>query len=102
MSQVFFPGGGPALQVASQVQDKLYIDGAWVPSSGKGSIDVFDSTDGEVIGKIPEGTADDVDRAVKAARAAFDEWSSRSPEERAKFSSRISEGLMARMDEIAT
>jgi len=85
-----------------EVKDKLYIDGAWVPSSGKGSIDVFDSTNGEVIGKIPDGTADDVDRAVKAARAAFDEWSSKSPEERAKFSSRIAEGLTARMDEIAT
>jgi acyl-CoA reductase-like NAD-dependent aldehyde dehydrogenase len=85
-----------------QVQDKLYIDGAWVPSSGKGSIDVFDSTDGAVIGTIPDGTADDVDKAVKAARAAFDDWSQRSPEERAKFSSRIAEGLGARMDEIAT
>ncbi|MEY2435015.1 MAG: betaine-aldehyde dehydrogenase [Acidimicrobiaceae bacterium] len=85
-----------------QVQDKLYIDGAWVPSSGKGTIDVFDSTDGEVIGTIPDGTADDVDKAVKAARAAFDDWSQRSPEERAKFSNRIAEGLGARMDEIAT
>jgi aldehyde dehydrogenase (NAD+) len=85
-----------------QVQDKLYIDGAWVPSSGKGTIDVFDSTDGEVIGTIPDGTADDVDKAVQAARAAFDDWSQRSPEERAKFSNRIAEGLGARMDEIAT
>ncbi|MEY2422417.1 MAG: betaine-aldehyde dehydrogenase [Acidimicrobiaceae bacterium] len=85
-----------------QVQDKLYIDGAWVPSSGKNTIDVFDSTDGAVIGTIPDGTAEDVDKAVKAARAAFDDWSQRSPEERAKFSNRIAEGLGARMDEIAT
>ena len=85
-----------------QVHDKLYVDGAWVPSSGKGTIDVFDSTDGEVIGTIPDGTADDVDKAVKAARAAFGDWSQRSPEERAKFSNRIAEGLGARMDEIAT
>ena len=56
-----------------QVHDKIYIDGAWVPSSGNGSIDVFDSSDGSVIGQIPEGTADDVDRAAKAARAAFDD-----------------------------
>ena len=85
-----------------QVHDKLYIDGAWVPSSGKDTIDVFDSTDGEVIGTIPEGSPEDVDRAAKAARAAFDEWSQKSPEERGKFCSRIAEGLMARMDEIAT
>jgi hypothetical protein len=32
--------------------DKIYIDGAWVSSQGTGSIDVFDSTNGEVIGRI--------------------------------------------------
>ena len=39
--------------------DKIYIDGAWVPSSGTGTIDVFDSTNGEVFGRIPEGNAAD-------------------------------------------
>jgi len=85
-----------------QVHDKIYIDGSWVSSSGSGTIDVFDSTDGSVIGRIPDGTADDVDRAAKAARAAFEEWSAKSPEERAKYCTRIAEGLGARMDEIAT
>jgi len=85
-----------------QVHDKIYIDGAWVPSSGSGSIDVYDSSDGSVIGQIPEGTMEDVDRAAKAARAAFDGWAAKSPEERAKYCTRIAEGLGARMDEIAT
>jgi aldehyde dehydrogenase (NAD+) len=85
-----------------QVYDKLYIDGAWVPSSGSGSIDVFDSSDGEVIAQVPEGTPEDVDRAVQAARAAFDGWSTTAPEERGKFCARIGEGLATRMDEIAT
>jgi aldehyde dehydrogenase (NAD+) len=82
--------------------DKIYVDGSWIPSTGSGTIDVYDSTNGEVIGAIPEGTADDVDKAAKAAKAAFDGWASKTPEERAKFCTRISEGLMARMDEIAT
>ncbi len=82
--------------------DKIYIDGAWVPSSGSGTIDVFDSSNGEVIAQIPAGTADDVDRAAKAARAAFEGWSRTTPEERAKVCSRIGEGLAGRMDEIAT
>jgi aldehyde dehydrogenase (NAD+) len=82
--------------------DKLYIDGAWVPSTGTGTIDVFDSTNGEVFGTIPSGSAEDVDAAAKAAKAAFPGWASKTPEERAKFCTRISEGLMARMDEIAT
>ncbi len=85
-----------------QEHDKIYIDGAWVSSKGSGSIDVFDSTNGEVVGRIPEGTAADVDAAANAAAAAFPEWAAKSPEERAKFSSRIAEGLGARMDEIAT
>jgi acyl-CoA reductase-like NAD-dependent aldehyde dehydrogenase len=55
-----------------------------------------------VIAQIPDGTADDVDKAVQAARAAFDGWSRTSPEERAKFCTRIGEGLAGRMDEIAT
>ena len=85
-----------------QAHDKIYIDGAWTPSSGSGSIDVYDSTNGEVIASIPAGTADDVDRAVQAARAAFEPWSQTSPEERAKLLTRVGEGLAARMDEIAT
>jgi aldehyde dehydrogenase (NAD+) len=85
-----------------QEHDKIYIDGAWAPSKGANTIDVFDSTNGEVIGRIPEGTADDVDAAVAAAKAAFGSWSQTTPEERAKYCTRISEGLMARMDEIAT
>jgi acyl-CoA reductase-like NAD-dependent aldehyde dehydrogenase len=85
-----------------QEHTKIYIDGAWVPSAGTGSIEVFDSTNGEVIGTIPAGDAADVDAAAKAARAAFDGWAATSNEERAKYCSRIAEGLMARMDEIAT
>ncbi|MGI8664034.1 MAG: aldehyde dehydrogenase family protein [Acidimicrobiales bacterium] len=85
-----------------QVHDKVYIDGAWVPSEGTTTIEVFDSTNGEVIGTIPSGTAADVDKAAQAARAAFDDWSAKAPEERAKFCKQIAEGLGARMDEIAT
>jgi acyl-CoA reductase-like NAD-dependent aldehyde dehydrogenase len=85
-----------------QEHDKIYIDGAWVPSAGTGSIDVYDSTNGEVFGRIPNGNAADVDAAAKAARAAFADWSAKSPEERAKYCTRIAEGLGARMDEIAT
>src|SRR3984957_4759239 len=53
------------------------------------------------MGTIPEGTADDVDRAVAAARRAFTSWSATPVDERAKYCSRIAEGLGARMDEIA-
>ena len=73
--------------------DKLYIDGAWVAPSGKGTLDVINSTTEEVMATIPEGDASDVDRAVKAAKAAFPAWSQTSVQDRAKFLSRINEGL---------
>jgi aldehyde dehydrogenase (NAD+) len=82
--------------------DELYIDGAWVSPSGSGTIDVIDSVTEQVMGRIPEGGADDVDRAVRAARAAFETWSATTPEERAKYLTRIGEALGARMDELAT
>ncbi len=84
-----------------EVRDKIYIDGAWVPSTGTSTIDVVNASTEEVMGTVPEGTAEDVDKAVKAARGAFDEWSRTSLEDRAKFLQRISEGLAARSDEIA-
>jgi len=85
-----------------QDRDKLYIDGAWVPSTGAGAIDVVNATTEEVMGRVPEGTPEDVDRAAKAAAAAFPAWSQTSREERGKYLQRITEGLGARMQEIAT
>jgi aldehyde dehydrogenase (NAD+) len=84
-----------------QDRDKLYIDGTWVPSTGTGTLEVINSTTEEVIGRIPEGTPEDVDRAVKAAKAAFPAWAETSLEERGKYLQRITEGLQARMAEIA-
>jgi betaine-aldehyde dehydrogenase len=47
---------------------RLFIDGAWVDPAGGGTIEVIDPASEEVIGRIPAGTAEDVDRAVRAAR----------------------------------
>jgi len=82
------------------VRDKLYIDGAWVAPGSTGTVEVIDSATEEVIGTVPLGTAADVDAAVRAARAAFDEWSQVSVSERTKSTSRIAEALGARMGEI--
>jgi aldehyde dehydrogenase (NAD+) len=79
----------------------LYVDGGWVPSTGTGTIEVFDPATGAVVGRIAEGTADDVDRAVVAARAAFPRWSATTPDERAKHLSALHEAMTARADELA-
>ena len=83
------------------VRDKIYINGAWVPSAGKGTLDVIDSATEEVFATIPEGTAEDVDKAVEAAATAFPGWAATSREERGKLLTRIGEALGARTDEIA-
>ncbi|HUC36588.1 MAG TPA: aldehyde dehydrogenase family protein [Acidimicrobiales bacterium] len=85
-----------------EVRDKLYIDGAWVPSTGTGKIEVVNSATEEVMGTVPSGTAEDVDRAVRAASAAFAEWSTTSVDERSKTLARVQEALSARTEQIAT
>ena len=84
-----------------QVRDKIYIDGAWVPSTGAQTLSVINASTEEVMGTIPEGTPEDVEKAVAAAKAAFPAWAATPREERGKYIQRIAEGLGARMGEIA-
>jgi aldehyde dehydrogenase (NAD+) len=83
------------------VRDRIYIGGEWVASSGSGTIEVLNSTTEQVMGSIPDGTTEDVDRAVTAARKAFEPWSATSVDERADWLSRIAQALGGRMEEIA-
>ena len=73
----------------------IYIDGAWVPSDGTGRIEVINAGTEQVMGSIPEGTASDVDKAVAAARRAFDGWAVTPVEERQKYMIRLNEALQA-------
>jgi aldehyde dehydrogenase (NAD+) len=84
-----------------QDYDKLYIDGAWVAPSGSGTIDVINASTEEVMGRVPEGTAEDVDRAATAAKTAFESWSQTEPQERSKFLQAMSDGIGARNQELA-
>ncbi len=80
----------------------LYIDGQWLPQSGSGTIDVLSASTEQVIGSIPEGTPADVDRAVVAARAAFDNvWSRTTVAERADWLRKLSAALKERGEPIA-
>ncbi len=81
--------------------DKIYINGAWVPSQGQGVLEVTNSATEEIIATIPDGTAGDVDQAVAAARAAFAAWSNLPKETRAEYLMKIYAGLEERTQEIA-
>ena len=82
------------------VRDKLYINGAWVPPIGTGTLDVVDSATEEVIGRVPDAGPEDVDRAVQAAARAFPAWSATAVEERAKILTAVSEAISARAEEL--
>ena len=62
---------------------------------------MVDSTTEERFATIPAGDADDIDRAVAAAKAAFAGWSERTGAERGKLLQRVADTLEARRDEIA-
>src|ERR687885_1100849 len=83
------------------VRDRLYIGGEWVEPHGSGSFEVVDATTEQVVGTIPAGDAEDVDRAVAAARPAFEQWSQVSPYERAEACQAIGAKLAERGEEIA-
>src|SRR5213595_2144785 len=85
-----------------QVKDKLYIGGEWVDPAGSETIDVINASTEEVMGRIPQGTPEDVDRAVKAARRAFETWSQTSLAERQNMMRAIAGAMAARTEEIAT
>jgi betaine-aldehyde dehydrogenase len=82
-------------------RDKLFIGGRWVTPSGRQTIDVHNAGTGEVMGRVPAGDEKDVDAAIRAARAAFETWSSTAPAERAAILEKISTGLKSRADELA-
>ncbi|HET9531784.1 MAG TPA: aldehyde dehydrogenase family protein [Blastocatellia bacterium] len=77
------------------------MNGQWVEPAGSGRLDVINSTTEEVMGRIPEGTPEDVNRAVAAARAAFDGWSLTPVETRAAYLKSIADKLAARKGDIA-
>ncbi|MGC1215199.1 MAG: aldehyde dehydrogenase family protein [Micromonospora sp.] len=80
---------------------RLYIGGEWVEPSGPGTIEVVDASTEEVIGRIPEGTPEDVDRAVAAARAAFDGWAATPLHQRVELCGAVALRLQERAQEIA-
>ncbi len=71
---------------------KNYIDGEWVESSGE-MLEVDNPATGEVIARVPLSTPKEVDQAVAAAKAAFEEWRETPPLVRARYMFRL-KGLM--------
>jgi aldehyde dehydrogenase (NAD+) len=80
---------------------RFYIDGAWVTPPGRRELAVINPATEQQVGTIMLGTAEDVDVAVRAARAAFETYSQTSREERVALLERIIKVYQARMKDVA-
>ncbi len=93
--------GAPA--VLSRVPAGMYIDGGWVTALDGEEFDSLDPATGRVIARVPRARSADVDRAVAAARAAFDDgrWGEAvAARDRARILHRMSDLVRERRDEL--
>jgi len=81
---------------------EMFIGGVWTPSSGGDAQEVVNPATGKIIAHVPKGTAEDVDRAVAAARKAFDDgWSDSTPRMRSEAMLKLADAIEEHGDELA-
>ena len=82
---------------------RLFIDGEWVAAASGETFDFSDPSTGRVIGSAAAGGVHDIDRAVKAARRAFEEgpWPALAPADRGRLMMRLADAIDACGDELA-
>ena len=82
------PAGGVKTEVKAY---QMYLNGEWVESKSGKTFPVYDPSSEEVIAQVPDANAEDVNRAVSAARAAFDEgaWPLTTAQERGRILFRL-------------
>jgi aldehyde dehydrogenase (NAD+) len=83
--------------------DRLFIGNEWVQPSSASTFDVISPTTEEVVGRVPEARQADIDRAVDAARGAFDRgpWPRMTPAERGAILSKVAESIRNDMQGLA-
>jgi aldehyde dehydrogenase (NAD+) len=83
--------------------ETFYIGGEWVRPSSSEILEVRSPATEEIIGRVPSGSVQDIDRAVRAARDAFDhsDWPWLAMAERAKYVEALADGIEKRRDEFA-
>jgi aldehyde dehydrogenase (NAD+) len=90
-----------AASVDTEHARKFYIDGEWVDPTTPETLDVINPATEKPIATIALGGAEDVDRAVAAARKAFESFSATTREERVELLTRVVEVYESRMGDIA-
>jgi phenylacetaldehyde dehydrogenase len=82
---------------------QLFINGQWCDAASGQTFETPDPATGETLARVAEGSAEDIDRAVRAARRAFDEgpWSRMTASERGRIIWRIGDLILEHADELA-
>jgi 1-pyrroline dehydrogenase len=87
--------------MAEMTSYKMYIGGEWTDASDGNTRTIVSPASGDAIAEVPEGTAEDVDRAVAAAKRAFEEtWSDATPGERMRALLRMADLVEEHGDEL--
>src|ERR1700712_3419326 len=83
----------------------MLIGGEWVAAASGQTFETYDPATGDLLATVPRGSSEDIDRAVKTARAAFDPdgpWRRMSPSERGRVIHRLGDLILEHGDELAT
>src|ERR1700743_600377 len=82
---------------------QLFIDGSWADAASGRTFETPNPATGETLARIAEGDAEDINRAVAAARRAFETgpWSRMSPSERGRLIWKIGDLILEHVDELA-
>jgi 1-pyrroline dehydrogenase len=82
-------------------QHKNLVGGEWVDSASGETMEVLNPATGETIAEVPRANAEDVDRAVQAAKRALPEWLETTPGERAELLLKLADAIVEHTDELA-
>jgi 1-pyrroline dehydrogenase len=82
-------------------EQKNFIGGEWVDAAEGGTMEVINPSTGETIGRVPQGTATDVDRAVEAAKGALPDWLDSTPQERSELLLKLAAVIDENAEELA-
>jgi 1-pyrroline dehydrogenase len=85
----------------SVTQHKQFVGGEWVESSSGETMEVLNPATGEAIAEVPRGTAEDVERAVTAAKAAWSEWQLKTPKDRMELLLGLADVIDENAEELA-
>jgi 1-pyrroline dehydrogenase len=80
---------------------KHFVGGEWVESTGGETMEVVNPATGESIAEVPRGTAEDVERAVEAAKRAWADWSTKTPKDRSELLLKLADLIDEHADELA-